>query len=245
MNVSVISIDSDEGKTNKNKNKTEYPWLTNDTKNHKNEMKLHYEIFDFYNYIKPEKKDYDIRKETFKEMKHLIKTNFPEWEVFLFGSFSSDIFLKNSDIDISIITTYPENYKNSNLENLENEKKLNTNNPNENFAKNFIKNNNNNSKKNLWTNEEKESDSENPFNQNQQKINREKLIEENRLKFFSLLKNSHKFSEVEKIESKNAAILTCLGDGGLGIGDWGLGPIPNPQSPIPNPQSPLFNYFIV
>jgi len=74
------------------------------TSEHKGILKLHYEICDFFNYIKPLKSEFDIRQESFEILKDLILKKFPNWRVKVFGSFPNEIFLSDSDVDIVVIS---------------------------------------------------------------------------------------------------------------------------------------------
>jgi non-canonical poly(A) RNA polymerase PAPD5/7 len=67
-------------------------------------LKLHFEIVDFYNYIKPHKSEYDIRKKSFEILKQILLKKFPDFRVKSFGSFPNEIFLADSDVDIVVIS---------------------------------------------------------------------------------------------------------------------------------------------
>jgi len=81
-----------------------YPWITKNSLKSNGIQKLHYEIWDFFNYIKPKEKDYDIRRDTISHLKYLIYKKFNNWKIKHFGSFYTNLFLKNSDIDLVIFT---------------------------------------------------------------------------------------------------------------------------------------------
>ena len=68
-------------------------------------IKLHYEICDFFDYIKPNKSEYEIRKHSFNVLKNLISSKFPSWRIKSFGSFPNEIFLADSDVDIVVISS--------------------------------------------------------------------------------------------------------------------------------------------
>ncbi len=84
---------------------SQYPWITAKTAEYKGMPKLHYEICDFYNYIKPIKSEHEIRKKSFCILKELIVSKFPNWRVKVFGSFPNEIFLSDSDVDIVVISS--------------------------------------------------------------------------------------------------------------------------------------------
>lgn len=67
--------------------------------------KLHFEICDFYDYIKPLKSEHEIRKQSFMILKELIVGKFTNWRVKVFGSFPNEIFLSDSDVDIVVISS--------------------------------------------------------------------------------------------------------------------------------------------
>jgi predicted nucleotidyltransferase len=80
------------------------PWLTDKTKKLKGMFKLHQEILDFYEFMKPTSEEDILREETVNKLKELIKTNWPEWRVKKFGSFPNKLHLPDSDVDIVILT---------------------------------------------------------------------------------------------------------------------------------------------
>jgi len=82
----------------------QYPWITSRTAQYKGMIKLHYEICDFYDYVKPHKREHEIRKKSFEILKNLIILKFPNWRVKVFGSFPNEIFLSDSDVDIVVIS---------------------------------------------------------------------------------------------------------------------------------------------
>ena len=114
LNNSNFSLnESEEENNNLNKDKTA-PWLSQKTKNLNGILRLHYEILDFYEYVKPNIEEKEIINEIIKTIKNLIKTNFNnKYTVKLFGSNSTDLSLPNSDIDLCI---FPKN--NSNIKNI-------------------------------------------------------------------------------------------------------------------------------
>ena len=82
----------------------QFPWISKKTAEFKGMIKLHFEITDFYNYIKPHKSEYEIRMRSFDVLKQLLLKKFPDVRVKSFGSFPNEIFLADSDVDIVVIS---------------------------------------------------------------------------------------------------------------------------------------------
>lgn len=79
------------------------PWITEATLNKERGFSfLHYEILDYYNYIKPKEEENKKRLKTIEILTDIINKAWPNWEVKVFGSFPVDLHLSNSDIDIVI-----------------------------------------------------------------------------------------------------------------------------------------------
>ncbi len=78
------------------------PWVKERTKENVGFVKLHYEIIDFYNFIKPTDEENSLRVKTFTIFENLIKNRWPQWRVELFGSFAKKIHLPDSDIDVVV-----------------------------------------------------------------------------------------------------------------------------------------------
>ena len=83
---------------------SDYPWLKNKTRKMKGMLKLHYEILDFYDFIKPNTEEDSAKIRTFNILESLIKEISPNWKVKTFGSFPNNIHLPDSDIDIIVLT---------------------------------------------------------------------------------------------------------------------------------------------
>jgi predicted nucleotidyltransferase len=81
----------------------EFPWITEKSQNERGMLKLHYEILEFYEFIRPNSKEDLLREKTIKVVKDLISANFPELKVKKFGSFPNKIHLPDSDIDIVVL----------------------------------------------------------------------------------------------------------------------------------------------
>ncbi len=80
------------------------PWLSEETKKHTGMIRLHYEILDFYNFMKPTEDEDEKRRQTIKELKDLIKANMKDVSVKTFGSFPNRLHLPDSDIDIVVFS---------------------------------------------------------------------------------------------------------------------------------------------
>lgn len=63
---------------------------------------LHFEICDFYDYIKPQPSDFEIRREVISRTFSIIKKRWPNAKVRYFGSFCTGLFLPSGDVDLVI-----------------------------------------------------------------------------------------------------------------------------------------------
>jgi poly(A) polymerase Pap1 len=88
---------------NKNNNLLTPPWIGERTKESVGIIKLHYEILDFYEFIKSKDEEDRKRMETIKLLKQLINNKWPHWKLKVFGSFPNALHLPNSDIDVVIL----------------------------------------------------------------------------------------------------------------------------------------------
>ena len=88
----------------KNNSDSFHPWIKSNSKCNlfKGMLKLHYEILDFYDFIKLTNAEIELRNETFNEINIIIQNNFPDYKCSLYGSFTTELSLPNSDIDILI-----------------------------------------------------------------------------------------------------------------------------------------------
>ena len=94
-----------------------HPWIKQDSKCHslKGMLKLHYEIIDFYDFIKLTDSEKKQRYNTFNEINRIIEDNFPDYKCNLYGSFITELSLPNSDIDI-LISPKEENKSKNNID---------------------------------------------------------------------------------------------------------------------------------
>ncbi|XP_051884195.1 terminal nucleotidyltransferase 4B [Pristis pectinata] len=63
---------------------------------------LHEEIIDFYNYMSPRHEERKMRMEVVERIENVIKELWPSAVVQIFGSFSTDLYLPTSDIDLVV-----------------------------------------------------------------------------------------------------------------------------------------------
>jgi DNA polymerase sigma len=80
------------------------PWLTERTLqlSTESDLKFHNEILDFCDFIKLTKPERINREIAFNNFKRIIEEKLPFWTVELYGSFSLDLSLPDSDIDIAV-----------------------------------------------------------------------------------------------------------------------------------------------
>jgi non-canonical poly(A) RNA polymerase PAPD5/7 len=74
--------------------------------------RLHHEIYDFWEYIRPKEKENIKRNKTIEIFTKLIQSRWPNWKVKIFGSFPVDLHLTDSDIDMVVFNdTISPHYK--------------------------------------------------------------------------------------------------------------------------------------
>jgi DNA polymerase sigma len=95
--------------------KKKHPWITKQSLNSQGLLKLHYEIFEFYEYIKPGETETNRMTETYFLFKEMIEKKWPTWNVKLFGSFPIDLHLKDSDIDLVVFKSESLNFSTDNM----------------------------------------------------------------------------------------------------------------------------------
>lgn len=80
------------------------PWLTHQTRRILNpNYRLHNEIIDFYKYIKPTEETNGTRERCFAQIKQVLEHAIPNSFVGSFGSFATQLYLPNSDVDLVIL----------------------------------------------------------------------------------------------------------------------------------------------
>ena len=62
--------------------------------------RLHEEIEDFYEYIKPTKMEHQMRQEVVNRVKDIVRQLWPQAQCEVFGSFCTGLYLPTSDIDL-------------------------------------------------------------------------------------------------------------------------------------------------
>lgn len=104
LNNSHLSFDeSDKDREEISPNEVT-PWLTNDTKIIKNpQIRLHNEIVDFFYYIKPKRKEHNEKVHYVKELIKIVEDGLPGCKMYPHGSFITELYIPNSDIDLVII----------------------------------------------------------------------------------------------------------------------------------------------
>lgn len=81
-----------------------YPWISKSTRLIKNpNLRLHNEIIDLYNYLKPKDNLEKIRKIVIEKLDSYLKSFNIEYKIYPFGSHETKLYLPNSDIDLVII----------------------------------------------------------------------------------------------------------------------------------------------
>ncbi|KAI5917343.1 hypothetical protein F4810DRAFT_60744 [Camillea tinctor] len=64
--------------------------------------RLHKEIMDFYEYVRPRDYEERIRQEMLSRLSSLLKRKWPDADIYAFGSFMSGLYLPTADMDIAI-----------------------------------------------------------------------------------------------------------------------------------------------
>lgn len=79
------------------------PWMNAKTFEIQNpNLRLHKEIMDFYNYIKPSKETHELKSSAFERVKQILEDLFPGCKVRAFGSFQTKLYLPKADVDLVI-----------------------------------------------------------------------------------------------------------------------------------------------
>ena len=103
LDYSHISLESsnDEERQDVPSRENINPWMTRQTAETRNpNIQLHLEIIDFYNYIKPKDKDNKYRYDIYLKLKNIVEGEIPDSKLLLFGSYITQLYLPNSDIDL-------------------------------------------------------------------------------------------------------------------------------------------------
>lgn len=81
------------------------PWLSDETSEIKNpNTRLHNEIIEFYDYIRPSKEDHKKRVQICQTLKDILEGAIKDAYLIPFGSFATQLYLPTSDIDLGLIS---------------------------------------------------------------------------------------------------------------------------------------------
>ncbi|KAL7622467.1 hypothetical protein AAE478_007973 [Parahypoxylon ruwenzoriense] len=79
------------------------PWAINDhSKIPSMSTRLHMEIVDFYDYVRPRDFEERVRNQMVDNLRKLVKKKWPDADIYPFGSFMSGLYLPTGDMDIAI-----------------------------------------------------------------------------------------------------------------------------------------------
>jgi len=67
-------------------------------------FRLHKEICDYYDFVKPQKYEQVIREELLSRLQNVLSKHFPNCRVHSFGSFAAGLYLPNADMDVVVIS---------------------------------------------------------------------------------------------------------------------------------------------
>lgn len=67
-------------------------------------FKLHKEICDFYDFVKPQKHEQIVREDLLSRLQNVIRREIPDCNVHCFGSFAAGLYLPNADMDVVIVS---------------------------------------------------------------------------------------------------------------------------------------------
>ncbi|MCJ1398903.1 hypothetical protein MMC11_002104 [Xylographa trunciseda] len=81
------------------------PWVIRDHRmTEQPGFRLHKEIIDFYEFVKPQKHEQVIREELLGRLRHVIQQWRADLEVHTFGSFAAGLYLPTADMDLVVIS---------------------------------------------------------------------------------------------------------------------------------------------
>ena len=69
-------------------------------------IRLHKEIIDFYEYVRPRDFEDRIRRELVEHLRAIVKTKWRDVDIYPFGSFMSGLYLPTADMDIAVCSKY-------------------------------------------------------------------------------------------------------------------------------------------
>ena len=104
--ISFEESEKEEVETNQNiREEDTTPWMTKRTADIRNpNIRLHMEIIDFYNYIAPTKGDNENRFLAYEKVRKIIEQAIPGTKLLPFGSYITQVYLPNSDVDLVLMS---------------------------------------------------------------------------------------------------------------------------------------------
>ena len=67
-------------------------------------FRLHMEICDFFDYVRPQRFEENVREDLLGRLEGLVKNSFPFCSVHVFGSFAAGLYLPNADMDVVVMS---------------------------------------------------------------------------------------------------------------------------------------------
>ncbi|KAL8861475.1 MAG: hypothetical protein Q9178_001999 [Gyalolechia marmorata] len=87
------------------------PWLVDDHRpTEMSGFRLHKEICDFYEFVRPQRYEHTIREDLLKRLQIVLAKQLPDCSIHCFGSFAAAMYLPNADMDLVVIS---ESFKSS------------------------------------------------------------------------------------------------------------------------------------
>ncbi|KAL8790769.1 MAG: hypothetical protein Q9213_000393 [Squamulea squamosa] len=87
------------------KNVDPTPWLIDDHRcTAKSGFRLHKEICDFYEYVRPQRYEQVIREDLLHRLQTVVGKQLPDCSIHCFGSFAAAMYLPNADMDLVVIS---------------------------------------------------------------------------------------------------------------------------------------------
>ncbi|KAL8849673.1 MAG: hypothetical protein Q9221_005363 [Calogaya cf. arnoldii] len=81
------------------------PWIVEDHRSTANSgFRLHKEICDFYEFVKPQRHEQIIREDLLQRLQTIVGKQLPDCSVHCFGSFAAAMYLPNADMDLVVIS---------------------------------------------------------------------------------------------------------------------------------------------
>ncbi|EFC44012.1 predicted protein [Naegleria gruberi] len=86
------------------KYQTTIPWQTQDYSSYPPPLRLHYELIDFYNFVKQTKEEELVRERVLEKVMRLCKNVDPNCRIQMFGSYPAGLMLPGSDLDLHVLS---------------------------------------------------------------------------------------------------------------------------------------------